>query len=87
MLDRQGRVTSRLFEDFYWERSTVSNILMRLGAAGTPVQATQVSTDHLELKTYPSDASVAPGNRFSLALDSRPSGACTSTRPALPGIE
>ncbi len=72
MVDRQGRVTSRFFEDYYWERSTVSNVLMRLGAAGPPVQATQVSTDHLDLRTYPSDASVAPGQRFSLALDIAP---------------
>jgi len=72
MVDRQGRVTSRFFEDYYWERSTVSNVLMRLGAAGTPVQATQVSTDHLDLRAYPSDASVAPGQRFSLALDISP---------------
>jgi hypothetical protein len=72
MVDRQGRVTSRFFEDYYWERSTVSNVLMRLGAAGTPVQATQVSTDHLDLRTYPSDASVAPGQRFTLALDISP---------------
>ena len=36
MVDRQGRVTSRFFEDYYWERNTVSNVLMRLGAAGIP---------------------------------------------------
>jgi DsbC/DsbD-like thiol-disulfide interchange protein len=72
MVDRQGRVTSRFFEDYYWERNTSSNVLLRLGAAGTPVQATQASTDHLELRTYPSDASVAPGTRFSLALDITP---------------
>jgi peroxiredoxin len=30
MIDRQGRVTSRFFEDYYWERNTVSNILLRL---------------------------------------------------------
>lgn len=72
MLDRQGRVTSRFFEDDYWERNTVSNVMLRLGAAGTPVQATQVSTEHLDLKTYPSDASAALGTRFSLALDITP---------------
>ncbi len=72
IVDRQGRVTSRFFEDYYWQRSTVSNVLMRLGAAGPSVQATQVSTDHLDLRTYLSDASVAPGQRFSLALDIAP---------------
>ncbi len=72
MLDRQGRVTSRFFEDYYWERNSVSNILMRLRADGPPVQATQASTPHLDLRAYPSDASVAPGTRFSLAVDITP---------------
>jgi len=72
MLDRQGRVASRFFEDYYWERNTVSNIMLRAGAAGTPVQATQVSTQHLDVNAYPSDARVAPGVRFSLVLDVTP---------------
>jgi peroxiredoxin len=72
MLDRQGRVTSRFFEDYYWERNSVSNILMRLGGGGTPVQAIQASTEHLTLRAYPSDASVALGTRFSLVVDITP---------------
>lgn len=72
MLDRQGRVTSRFFEEYYWERNTVSNVMLRLGTAGTPVQATQASTAHLDLKAYPSDASAVLGTRFSLVLDITP---------------
>ncbi|MBI2186731.1 MAG: redoxin domain-containing protein [Acidobacteria bacterium] len=72
IVDRQGRVTSRFFEDYYWERTTTSNILLRLGAGSSPVQATQASTDHLELRTYPSDASVSLGTRFTIALDITP---------------
>jgi peroxiredoxin len=72
MIDRQGRVTSRFFEDFYWERNTVSNIMLRTGTAGAPVQATQASTQHLDVTAYASDASVAPGTRFSLVLDVTP---------------
>ncbi|MBI4886128.1 MAG: redoxin domain-containing protein [Acidobacteria bacterium] len=72
MLDRQGRVTSRFFEDYYWERNTVSNMLLRLGTGGAPVQATQASTAHLDLKAYPSDANVALGTKFSLAVDITP---------------
>ena len=72
MVDRQGRVTSRFFEDYYWERNTVSNVMLRLGAGGSPVQATEASTEHLDLKAYPSDASVALGTRFSLLLDIAP---------------
>jgi hypothetical protein len=72
MLDRQGRVTSRFFEDYYWERNSVSNILLRLGANGTAVQATQASTEHLDLRAYLSDGSVALGTRFSLVVDITP---------------
>jgi hypothetical protein len=72
MVDRQGRVTSRFFEDYYWERNTVSNVMLRLGAGASPVQATEASTEHLDLKAYPSDASVALGTRFSLLLEITP---------------
>lgn len=72
IVDRQGRVTSRFLEDYYWERNTVSNVLLRLGAGSPPVQATQVSTDHLDLRTYPSDATVSLGTRFTVALDVTP---------------
>ena len=72
MLDRQGRVTARFFEDYYWERNTVSNIMLRVGAARTPVDAIQASTEHLDLKAYPSDPSASLGTRFSLAVDVRP---------------
>ena len=72
IVDRQGRVTSRFFEDFYVERSTVAGILKRLDGRDQPVAGTRVSTEHLEISTYPSDAAVAPGNRFALALDIRP---------------
>ena len=48
MLDRQARVTARFFEDYYWERNTVSSVLLRLGTAGTPVAAIRGSSaaDH-----------------------------------------
>jgi peroxiredoxin len=72
VLDRRGRVTARFFEDYYWERNTVSNIMLRTGAARTPVDAIQVSTEHLDLQAYPSDPSASLGTRFSLAVDVRP---------------
>jgi peroxiredoxin len=72
ILDRQGRVTSRFFEDFYVERSTVASMLKRLDRRDQPVAGTRVSTEHLEVSTYPSDAAVAPGNRFSLAVGIHP---------------
>ena len=72
MLDRQGRVTARFFEDYYWERNTVSNVMLKVGVARTPVDAIQASTEHLDLTAYPSDSSASLGTRFSLAVDVRP---------------
>jgi DsbC/DsbD-like thiol-disulfide interchange protein len=72
MLDQKGRVTARFFEDYYVERSTVSSILVRAGAGAEKVNATKVSTAHLGLVTYPSDAEVVPGNRFSLVAEITP---------------
>jgi peroxiredoxin len=72
MLDRQGRVSSRFFEDFYVDRSTTSSVMMRLGAGKPPVAATRVSTAHLEITTFASDATIAVGNRFTVALDVSP---------------
>jgi len=69
ILDRQGRVTSRYFEDFYIERNTISSIMMRLNDRVAPVAGTKVSTAHLDITTYPSESAIAPGNRFSIAFD------------------
>ena len=71
ILDREGRVTSRFFEDFYIDRNTVSSIMIRLGR-NQSVAGAKASTAHLELTTYPSDSTIAPGNRISLVLDVKP---------------
>lgn len=72
ILDRQGRVTSRLFEDSYIERTTMANLMLRVGGKGDAVSGTRVSTSHLDATAYPSDASVAAGNHFSVVLDVTP---------------
>lgn len=72
ILDPQGKVVSRFFEDYYVERATFSNILLKLGGATAPVSATKVNGTHVDLTTYPSDTSVAAGNRFSLAVHVAP---------------
>ena len=72
VLDRKGRVTSRFFEESYIERNTVSRLSVKAGVRAAPVTATRVSNAHLDFTTYPSDAEVAPGNRFSLVVDIRP---------------
>jgi len=47
-------------------------MMLKLGTGRPSVQGTQISTDHLEIKTYPSDGSAALGNRFSLVLEVTP---------------
>src|SRR5262245_39174988 len=69
ILDRQGRVTSRFFEEFYVERNTISSVMAQLGTGTTPVAATKVSTAHLDLTAFATDTEIAPGNRFSLVFD------------------
>ena len=71
ILDRSGRVTARFFEDFYITRNTSSSVLMRAGA-GSLVQGTKISTAHLDITTYPSDSTIAPGNRMTLAFEVTP---------------
>jgi len=73
ILDTEGRVKQRFFEDFYIERNTVSNLLIKLGGkADAAVAGTKVSTAHLDITTYPSLPAIAPGDRFSVVLDIEP---------------
>jgi peroxiredoxin len=73
ILDPQGRVKQRFFEDFYRERNTVSSLLIKLGdKTAAQVAATKISTAHLDITTYPSNAGIAPGDRFSVALEIEP---------------
>jgi hypothetical protein len=72
VLDAQGRVTSRFFEDYYVDRSTVASILVRTGADTAPVAGIGVKTEHLQLTARATDAEAAPGNRFSIVVDVTP---------------
>ena len=74
ILDTEGRVTARFFEQAYQERFTVSSIIVSLGDAvdGIDRDATRLTTDHLEALVYATDGTVAPGNRFSLVVEVSP---------------
>jgi peroxiredoxin len=72
ILDPQGRVTSRFFEEYYVERTTFSNILLRMGSSQAPVSATKIASSHLDVISYPSDSAVAAGNRFAVAVQVEP---------------
>ncbi|HYL34349.1 MAG TPA: protein-disulfide reductase DsbD domain-containing protein [Bryobacteraceae bacterium] len=45
---------------------------MKVGTASAPVEAAKISAGHIEITTYPSDAVIAPGNRFALAIHVTP---------------
>ncbi|MET0167312.1 MAG: peroxiredoxin family protein, partial [Vicinamibacterales bacterium] len=64
MLNTQGLVTSRFFEQAYQERRTVGSIMARLGSK-VAVQATTVSSAQLELTSFASDTTVAVGAHLS----------------------
>src|SRR5438309_3562411 len=71
IVDRRGIVTSRFFEEAYQERNTVASVLARLGR-GLSAPALKVNGSHLDVTTYATDQTVAPGTHFSIVLDVRP---------------
>ena len=72
IVNRAGVVTARFFEEAYQERTTVSNILLKLGGGRPGTNAQRIATDHLDAITYATDDIVAPGSLFSLVIDIRP---------------
>lgn len=72
MLDRTGRVTSRFFEEFYRERNTTANVMLKLGVGLSPIAAIEGSTAHLKLTAYPSNPSVTVVTRFSIVVEIEP---------------
>jgi hypothetical protein len=70
VLDRNGRVIERYFEEKYQERDTLASILVKMGDSGHA--ATTASSPHLDVAASVSATTVAPGHRFSLVLDVRP---------------
>ncbi|MBT72468.1 MAG: hypothetical protein CMQ15_10610 [Gammaproteobacteria bacterium] len=72
MLNSDREVTSRFFEEFYRERNTTSNVMLKLGVGVSPIEAVQGSTAHLKFTAYPSNSTVTVGTRFSLALEVEP---------------
>jgi hypothetical protein len=72
LVNRQGVVTARFFEEAYQERNTVASILLKLGNPGHEISAQRITTDHVEITTYVSDQVVAPGTLFSIVVDVTP---------------
>jgi peroxiredoxin len=72
LVNRQGAVTARFFEEAYQERNTVASILLKLGDPGHETDAQRITTDHVDITTYVSDLVVAPGTLFSIVADITP---------------
>ena len=86
MLNSQGVVTSRFFEQAYQERSTVGSVMARLGNK-VEVHATTVASPQLELTSFATDSTVAPGTQFSLVLDLRPARGVHVYAPGVTGYK
>ncbi len=84
MLDAGGRVSARFFEEFYRERNTTSNVMLKIGIGVSPVAAIEGSTAQLKFTAYPSNSSITVGTRFSVAVDVVPN---TAMHVYAPGAE
>ncbi len=74
VLDGEGRVVERFFEQRYQERVTAASIALRLGDPldGAAAAGTGMDSRLIAARAYASDAAVAPGNRFALLVDVEP---------------
>jgi len=72
ILDRNGQVTSRFFEEFYRERASTATVMLKSGIGLSPIEAIQGTTAQLKFMAYPSDTIVTNGKRFSLVVEIEP---------------
>ena len=72
MLNAQGRVTSRFFEEFYRERNTTANVMLKLGVGLSPIAQIFGTTAHLKVTAYPSNSSITVGTKFSVVVEVDP---------------
>ena len=72
MLDGNGQVTSRFFEEFYRERASTATMMLKSGITLSPIEAVQGTTAQLKFTAYPSDTIVTNGKRFSLIVEVAP---------------
>ena len=72
IVDREGLVTSRFFEEFYRERNTAANVMLKLGTPISGIAGSNGETAHLEISASQSNPDITVGSRFHLALDITP---------------
>jgi hypothetical protein len=86
MVNARGAVTARFFEPAYQERNTVASILARL-ENGRSAAVTRVSSPQLEIASFATDSTVAPGTHFSLVLDLQPARGVHVYAPGVTGYK
>jgi peroxiredoxin len=86
MLDAQGVVTARFFEQAYQERNTVGSIMARLGN-NVDVPGTKISSPQIEITSFATDTVVAAGTHFSIVLDGRPAKGVHVYAPGVSGYK
>lgn len=84
ILNREGHVLARYFEEEYQYRNTAASIALKIGqpvpGMGTP---TRHATPHFDVTAFLTDQTVAPGHRFSIVLDDASGGVpVASSAPA-----
>ena len=70
-MDAGGVIQERFFEEKYWNRLTTPSVFWRLGL-DLASRRGSAEREHLHVRTAASDASVSPGNRFTLFVDIEP---------------
>ena len=85
-LNRRGVVTSRVFETAYQERDTITSVMVRLGAR-VSAPARKIAAPHLQLTTFTTDQTVAPGTHFSVVVDAVPASRVHVYAPGVTGYK
>jgi hypothetical protein len=69
IVNREGRVVARYFEEEFQYRNTSASIALKIGQPiGGMGAATRQATAHLDLSAFLTDDTVAPGHRFSIVV-------------------
>jgi hypothetical protein len=69
IVDRQGIVVTKYFEDNYRERDTASQVLVRQFGVRLGLAESRLETGHLKLTTWASNATASQGQLISLIVD------------------
>ena len=86
IVDANGVVVSRSFENAYMERDTIASVLVKLGA-NIDGPATTIARRYLTVTTFVTDAIAAPGTHFSVVVDVAPASGVHVYAPGVSGYK